>query len=152
MKAEGILAAHVMFGLVGVLAATWALVELLNANKRNHRRVFIAGLATVVFIWLSFISGGYWYVSFYSADKTVVLAGSRPWAHSVFMEAKEHLFLTLLLLATYLPVVVRGQTITGDKSLRMLAIATAGLIVLLGLAMEHSGLIVSLAVRMGATP
>ncbi len=150
MKADGILAAHVMFGLVCILAAMWTLAELLNASEQNGRRVFIAGVATAVFVWLAFISGGYWYVSFYVTDKMAVLAGARPWAHSLFMEAKEHLFLVLLLLATYLPVVVRGQTITGNKSLRMLAMATAGLIVLLGLAMAQSGLIVSLAVRMGA--
>ncbi|MHB1000045.1 MAG: hypothetical protein ACYC27_12435 [Armatimonadota bacterium] len=143
------LAFHVIFGLLGTLAGMWVFVEALNASRENRKRMFTVGLASAVFIWLSFIFGGYWYVNFYWADRDIILAGHMPRAHSFFMEAKEHLFFVLLLLATYLPIILNNRKLYEEKGTRALVLTITGLMVLLGLIMERFGSIVSYGVTVG---
>lgn len=38
------------------------------------------------------ICGGYWYVHFYPAEKTLIPNGPWPFAHNLFMETREHFF------------------------------------------------------------
>jgi hypothetical protein len=62
------------------------------------------------------------------------------------MEAKEHVFLMLLLLATYLPVAAYSY-IPSNKSVRKIVLWVAGLIVPTSLAMEGSGAVIGVAVK-----
>lgn len=101
-----------------------------------------------VLVWLSFLFGGYWYVQYYAADKAIIKAGPWPFAHDFFMETKEHLFLTMLLLGTYLPISVQNN-LAADRGTRLLVLTVAALVVLLGLAMEGEGALVGLGVKMG---
>ncbi|MDO8585640.1 MAG: hypothetical protein Q7T82_01235 [Armatimonadota bacterium] len=135
--------------MLGTLAAMWVFVEMLNVSERNIRRMIRMSIVTTTFIWLSFLFGGYCYVFLYPADKAVILAGPQPWAHSVCMEVKEHLFFVLLLLSTYLPVIARDGNMIRGRDIRRIGLAVAGSIVFLGLAMGRSGSIVSLGVRAG---
>jgi len=149
MSKEFILMLHPTFGVLAMLAAVWFFVEVINANESNLSRITTAGLTVAVFIWLSYIVGGYWYVNFYYADKAIIKAGPWPFAHSLFMETKEHIFFSLLLISTYLPVVVSGNQLLVNRGARNLVLTLSALVVLLGLVMEGSGAIVGLGVKMG---
>lgn len=97
MSKEFILMLHPTFGVLGMLAAVWVFVEVINVSDANRHRINTASVVVAVLIWLSFLFGGYWYVQFYGADKAIIKQGPWPFAHSFFMETKEHLFLVLLL-------------------------------------------------------
>ena len=87
-----ILLAHSTFGVLGTLSALWVFVETLNAGEKNAGRIRRAASVTALAIITTWILGGYWYLHFYPADKAMILKGPWPWAHTVFMETKEHPF------------------------------------------------------------
>ena len=60
--------------------------------------------------------GGYWYVFSYKADKAIILKSPWPFAHSFFMETKEHLVILLLMLATYLPIAAAGHLLANKDA------------------------------------
>ena len=103
---EILLMAHGFFGVTCILASGWVFVDTLKdgAKPASAGRTTRISLVAAVAMWLAFVIGGYWHVVFYAADKTVILKGPWPLAHSYFMETKEHLVIMLLLLATYLPI------------------------------------------------
>jgi len=148
MANEFILMLHPAFGILGVLATLWVLVDSLNASPANLCRLRWFSRAAAVLIWLSYLLGGYWYVVHYGVDKAVIKAGPWPFAHGFFMETKEHVFLVLLLLSTYLPLVASNDLV-GSVASRRLVVLCAGLVVLLGLAMEGSGAMIAMGVKVG---
>jgi hypothetical protein len=97
---------------------------------------------------LLFLIAGYWYVFSYPADKAVILKGPWPFAHSFFMETKEHLVILLLMLATYLPVAAAGNLLA-NKAARRVVLWVAGLVVLLALTMEGEGAMIAMGVKVG---
>lgn len=149
MRPEWMVIIHVVFGSLGIYAALWLIVELLNSSKTNQRRIKIAGILIALFIWLSYFFGGYYYVNYYPADRTLIMAGPMPWAHAFFMEIKEHLFFILLLLATYVPIVVYSEDFLPEKGGRNLLFTVAGLIFILGLIMDGSGAIIIMGAKCG---
>jgi hypothetical protein len=143
---EIILMTHVMFGVACVLAALWVFVDTLNASESNLKRIQWVSRAAAVFMWLSFVVGGYWYVVFYAADKAIILKGPWPFAHSYFMETKEHLVIMLLLLATYLPIAA-SNPLAANRDARRLVLWLAALIPLLGLMIEGHGAVIAMGVK-----
>jgi hypothetical protein len=65
------------------------------------------------------------------------------------METKEHVVLMLLLLTTFLPIASQNDLV-GNKGARSLFLCVAGLIVLIGVAVEGSGGIISMGAKLGA--
>jgi predicted membrane channel-forming protein YqfA (hemolysin III family) len=102
-----------------------------------------------VSMWLSYLIGGHWYVTYYAGDKAIILAGDWPWAHKFFMEAKEHLFFILLMAATYLPIALRSKLLLTDQNYRRMVIALTAVVVAIGLTMEGMGAITATGVRVG---
>jgi hypothetical protein len=143
---EVILMIHPALGVLAILATVWALVEALNAAPVRHWRLRAATLSGAVLIWLTYVVGGYWYLVFYAADKALIKKGPWPFAHNLVMESKEHVFLLLLLLATYLPVVA-WRNLEQRPGARTLVIAIAALVVLTGLGMEGAGAVISMGVK-----
>jgi hypothetical protein len=141
-----ILMAHVAFGMICLLAAVWVFVETLNASETNLNRIRKISRLAAAAMWVSFLIGGYWYVNFYKADKTIILKGPWPFAHSLFMETKEHLVIMLLLLATYLPIVATND-LAANRAARRLMLWIAGFTVLLTLLMEGEGAIIGMGVK-----
>ncbi len=144
---------HVVFGLFGTIAAVWVIVEALNSSEANQHRLKLASIVTTLFMWLSYLIGGWWYVVYYGAavsnsDKTIILAGPWKWSHSFFMEAKEHIFFMLILLSILLPIVTFGNQVFKDRKIRNLSIVIALTIVVLGLGMEGFGAMISKGVKM----
>lgn len=144
---------HVIFGVMGILAAVWALVELLNLSKDNLKRLEISSVLSTVFIWLSYLIGGWWYWVYYGAkdigDKFIIKAGEFPWAHSYFMEVKEHIFFILLLVSMVLPIIVFKENLLDNKNTRKIAIAIAIIMVILGFGMEGFGSMIAKGVKIG---
>jgi hypothetical protein len=140
---------HVLFGVLGILFAVALFTDTLNASETNIPRIKTLSLCVMLFIVLSYVVGGYWYVTLYGPDKIIIKAGPWPWAHNYFMEVKEHLFFVVLLLSLYLPVVVYKGGPDKDRDVRNLTLGISGFIVLLGLAMEGAGAIISKGVTIG---
>jgi len=138
---DAILLAHAGFGVTGCLAALWVFLEALNAQPGNAGRTRAAALVTAVSMAAAWICGGYWYVDFYPAEKALILTGPWPFAHNLFMETKEHLFLITGMLAFLLPVVAR-EKLDSNAAARKLVLSVAALIVITGLAVEGAGAVI----------
>ena len=143
---EIILLIHVLFGVGCILTAVWVFVDVLHAKETNLNRIRWLSRTSAIFMWLAFAIGGYWYVVFYPADKAIILQGPWPFAHSYFMETKEHLVIILLLLATYLPIAA-SNNLAANQEARRLVLWVAALIPLLGLMIEGHGAIISMGVK-----
>jgi hypothetical protein len=141
-----ILLMHPAFGGLATLAALWVFVDTLNVKEATQSRIKKVSIICAILIWLAYVFGGYWYVLFYSADKALIKAGPWSFGHDFFMETKEHVFLILLLLATYLPIAASGK-LSSSKAARKIVLWVAGLIVPISLAMEGSGAVISIAVK-----
>lgn len=146
---EAILMTHVTFGVFALLATVWLFVETLNGGDAAMMRAGKASIAVALFLWLSYLIGGYWYVSFYAPEKAVILKGPWPFAHSFFMETKEHLFFILLLLGSFLPIAAFDRQVRSSRAGHRLLLVVAGMIVLLALVMEGSGAVIGLGVKEG---
>jgi hypothetical protein len=136
-----LLLAHAGFGVTGCLAAVWVFVETLNAQPGNAARIRAAALVTALSMAGAWICGGYWYVHFYPAEKTLILKGPWPFAHSLFMETKEHLFFLTAILAFLLPVAAREKTYS-NAAARKLVLSVAALVAITGLAVEGAGAVI----------
>lgn len=145
---EAILMGHVLFGVMCIIMAVFVFVDLLNSNEQNQKRIRLISAAAAVCMWISFVVGGFWYVKYYSTDKSIILKGPWPFAHEYFMETKEHLVIMLLLLATYLPIAV-GTTLAKGSGSRRLALWVAGLIPVIGLLIEGHGAMIAMGVKVG---
>jgi len=145
---ELVLMTHVLFGVACLVTTLWVFVEVLNISEANQDRVRKMSRAAAIFMWLAFLIAGYWYVFFYKVDKAIILKGPWPFAHSFFMETKEHLVILLLLLVTYLPVAV-SNNLSANKDARRVVLWVAGLVVLLALMMEGEGAMIAMGVKVG---
>ena len=141
-----ILMTHVLFGMLCIVTSVWVFVDVLHAGEANQARIRTMSLAVALFMWLAYLIGGYWYVVFYSTDKALILKGPWPFAHNFFMEMKEHVALMLLLLATYLPIAA-SSNLFSNKSARSVVLCVAGLIVLIGMALDGSGAIIGMGAK-----
>lgn len=134
---------HPTFGVLGIMAALWVFVEALNASESNRQRIVIGSYAVAVCMLLAGIFAGWWYTELYGHfEQPVILKGPWPWAHSFFMETKEHLFFIPLVLALYLPFVARIDLFKNFKA-RLMVMTVAALIILNGLAIEGAGAIIN---------
>jgi hypothetical protein len=145
---ELILMAHVMFGVACLVTTVWVFVDVLNVSESNPARIRKMSCAAAVFMWIAFLIAGYWYVFSYKADKAIILKGPWPFAHSFFMETKEHLVIMLLLLVTYLPIAA-ANNLSANKDARRVVLWVAGMIALLALMVEGDGAIIAMGVKVG---
>ena len=139
---------HVLFGVACLMTTAWVFVDVVNASDANQGRIKKMSYAAALCMWLAFLIGGYWYIFFFPADKAIILKGPWPFAHSFFMETKEHLVILLLMLATYLPIVA-SQNLAASKEARRLVLWVAGTVILLALLMEGEGGIIATGVKVG---
>jgi hypothetical protein len=148
MSKELLLMIHPTFGALAMIASVWVFVETLNASEANCQRIRTASLLVTLLMWTAYIAGGYWYVFLYASDKAIIKAGPWPYAHSFVMEVKEHAFLMLLLLATYLPMATYADVVSNAAN-RKVVLWSCALLVLMTLGMEGSGAFISMGVKVG---
>ena len=143
--------AHAGIGLISIFLMFLALIELLHLSPNNIKRLRRESVAILIFTLLTFIVASWVYTNFYSADKAVILLGEWSWAHTFFMETKEHGFFILFLLAIYFPILVYKLPLLENRSSRNLALGVLLIMIALGFFMEVAGGIISMAIRLGLT-
>jgi hypothetical protein len=148
---EVILMSHVGFGMLCIVASVWVFVDTLHASEANQARIRAMSLAVAVFMWLAYLIGGYWYLVHYATEKALILKGPWPFGHDFFMEMKEHVALTLLLLATYLPIAASSNLFT-NRSARSVVLLVAGLTALIAMAMDGSGAVIGVSAKLALLP
>lgn len=141
------LVVHVITGLVGIAAIHFGYMQYIRRTP-PLRLVEALVASSVFFLLISWASGALYYVRHYGANvKPRILEGAYPWAHAVFMEAKEHVFILLPFAAFLCFVLIRTERLNGDASMKR-ATSTLLLVTLaLGAAVALSGIIISGAVR-----
>jgi len=100
-----VLFAHIILGLALI---AFPIIILLYLKKQTNW-IKPLSFATAAISWILLLPSGKLYITFYPATKTLVKAGSWPWAHDVIMETKEHWGLLLPVIAT----VAAGLVFTG---------------------------------------
>lgn len=98
---------HSISGGLAALVLVWIILEMRYPIDRSLDRARVASYLTASLITAGcWIVGGYNYLTAYGSQvRPVILAGPRPWAHEVVMEAKEHIFI-------FLPIIVFALSIT----------------------------------------
>jgi len=141
---------HAFVGEVGFLLFLWVFVELLSPTPdRIKRATFIVFLGTLAF-FASWFIGGYYYVTFYGGGpKLLIKGGPIPWAHDIFTETKEHIFLFLPLLSIYAFALLKKykDEILQKPEIKKALILLVGIIIFIGLAMAGMGYVISVGVR-----
>ncbi len=143
---------HAGLGDLGALCFLWIVAEIINGSRdafRRARAVSVAGLVLLVAAW---IVGGWYYVTVYGpVVKPVILGSAYPWAHTVVMETKEHIFL-------FIPVMAAVVTIALLSSKDFKEMATKGrtalgllsaLVFLAAFSMSFFGFLISSGARAG---
>jgi hypothetical protein len=146
-----LLLAHAAFGVTGCIAAVWVFVEALDARPDNTGRIQTAALLGAICMAAAWVCGGYWYLHFYPAERALILAGPWPFAHNLFMETKEHLFLLTAILALLLPIAAR-EKLYANSAARKLVLSIAGLVAISGLAAEGAGAVIDHGVKLALLP
>lgn len=143
------LLAHVLFGVLGILTAFAIAVESFLLPTGSQRKVALSFI-TLFLMTLALVFGGYWYLNEYAPSKQMILSSPVPWAHTVLMETKEHVFFLIYMLAIILPISALDELrrTPGGKAQRITLVISLA-IVLLGLMLEGMGGMISLAVRLG---
>lgn len=148
---EALLFVHPTFGIIGVLGALWVFVEAFKADEERLRRMKIVSLIVAAVMILTWFSGGIWDSIYYDEDREVMAKGSWAVVGDTMMEMKEHLFVIVLLLALYLPIVVYATDPRKPEASRIPTMTVAGLLVLFGIAMEGAGAIIAGSVHVGVS-
>ena len=143
-----ILVVHIFLGTLGVIFLTAYLLSILKKDA-DLKWLKINSFSALLSFVGSWISGGYYYVSYYGKSvKPVILKGEFSWVHTVLTETKEHIFLFLpfLTLVIFIATYFLQSDINKD---RKLAISIAGLCfttATIALAVMLFGIIISGAV------
>jgi hypothetical protein len=145
---------HSISGGLAALALVWIITEILFLKEGGIVRARIASyFAAFLVVAGCWIVGGYNYLTAYGSHvKPVILAGPDPWAHSVVMETKEHIFvfLPLIILALALTLAVPDrEVLRGNIVFRRAVAITASLAFLMVLFMFLMGAIISNAGKLG---
>lgn len=139
---------HSVSGGLSALVLVWIIMETLYPTDRSLARARIASyLAAFLITAGCWIAGGYNYLTVYSSKvKSVILAGPHPWAHEVVMEAKEHIFVFLPIIAFALSVTLSTldkDAFLDDAKFRRALTMTACLALFMVLLMFLMGAIIS---------
>ncbi len=145
------LVSHIFFGLLGIIffyAVLISGIKQINFQKiKFFRRSALFGFLSFVLSWLT---GGYYYVLYYGAAvKPTIIAGKYPWAHSIFMEIKEHIFLFLPFAALVITLMfyLFWDNLNQNPKIKNSVIALSAIVVIIGTIIALMGIIISGAVR-----
>lgn len=143
------LIAHIIFGLLAIMAfyAVWLNLIKQKLNLDFLKFISLSGFLMIVLSW---ITGGYYYLNYYSpVVGNIVKAGPYPWAHAIFTESKEHIFLFMpfLALIIYAIIWILNERIEQSPALKKSILYLSALTSVLGIIITLSGVIISGAVR-----
>lgn len=141
---------HLGFAIIGLDAFFWLLGKVQDnvGTPTSHRRIALVGTLGFVLSWLT---GGYYYVHYYgNLVKPIIKNGAAPWAHTIIMETKEHIFLFIIPLAiTVLFLTMLTSAEAEQLQVRTQTLWLIRIIVGLALLIGAFGFIISAAARWG---
>lgn len=140
-----VLVSHVLLGVVGVIAlyAVWMGILKKKPPITFLRYTSIFAFFSIIFSWFS---GGYYYVLYYGdAVKPIIKEGAFPWAHLIFTETKEHIFLVLPFVSLVLALVFvfMDTHIANDPKLKRSIAWLAGVATIIGVFITLAGIVIS---------
>jgi len=142
---------HVALGELSLLFIIWALVEVAwGPLGRGVLRAKIASLTGTILIFAHWLVSGWYYVAYYGPEvKPIIKAGPWPWAHAIFMESKEHIFLFLPFLALLLLFLIwkHGDKLREERGLRFSIFAVGGVTLFVFVLMITAGFLISSGYR-----
>jgi hypothetical protein len=141
------LVTHIILGIAAIGLAHLVFMQLLRKAPAWNWAVTLATWSTFLF-FVSWASSAYYYVVYYGkVVKPVITAGEYQWAHTVFMEGKEHVFLILPFMALALTMGLVFLRKNQNTQLQKSLAALAATLVILGLFVALAGVAVSGAAR-----
>ena len=137
---------HALAGGLGILAFVWVAAELLRPAPAAVARAYTAAVLGTIFLLFSWAMSAFYYLTVYGPVVKSLVLQEAPWAHSIGMETKEHVFLFLPFLAILEVCLLQAY---GQKPLpvRTALVVIALAIVVIGLVVMAEGYIVSAAAR-----
>ena len=141
---------HAALGELGGIGFLWVFIELLNPLHQRIKRAKTIAFISMVLLFLSWFIGGYYYVNTYGNEvKPIIKEGPQPWAHGIFMETKEHVFLFLPFLSILAFSIIRNyeNDIMKNKKLRISILLLCISIFLFTFAIGAMGYLVSSGAR-----
>mgnify|MGYP001600984398 CR=1 FL=1 len=117
--------------IIGLSIIVFTIVILQQIKKKSTWMKPLSAMIAVL-SWLLLIPSAVLYIIFYPATKTLIKAGSQPWAHSIFMETKEHWGLLLPIIATVAAGLIFSGNIKESKRWWILLVILAALIGVMG--------------------
>ena len=120
--------AHIILGLALIAFP----IIILQYLKKQPYWLKPLSLLTAAISWALLLPAGKLYITFYPATKTLVKAGSWPWAHSVIMETKEHWGLLLPIIATVAAGLVFSNKVKESRKWWILTIVISILLGVMG--------------------
>lgn len=142
---------HVGFGELTLLSIIAAIFFLMWGSSKHKLLIAkTASLVGVISAFISWLVSGLYYVIFYGSQvKPTIKGGPWPWAHSIFMEAKEHIFLFLPFFAILFMFLIwkYGDEWDDDSAIRSSGLAIGIITVLIPVLMMVSGYLVSSGYR-----
>lgn len=153
----GLLVAHVMLGVIGVIASFMVAFMLIKPEIPRLALLRAAWSAFLMYA-LSWYVGGWYYWKYYGTPKSAdgyvfprgrIVEGDFPWAHYIFTESKEHAFIFLPFAALALALLLhyKSDALSIDSLLKKRVIALALVIATLGVIITLSGILMSGAAR-----
>lgn len=101
---------HAIVGFIGSLLFLLVAVELKRPIKTRdpaYAKIHIASMLGTLAILISWVMGGYYYVTIYGNEVKPAVKSIESWIHDIGMETKEHLFLFLPFLSMFVVSVIR---------------------------------------------
>jgi hypothetical protein len=141
---------HAFLGETGSFMFLWIFIELLDPTPTRLKRAKWASLSGLTLFIASWIVGGYYYWAQYGPNvKPVIKAGPSPWAHTVVMELKEHVFLFLPVMALMVFYLIYGseKKILSENKYKNNVLLLSGSIFLVGMSMAAMGYLISTGFR-----
>lgn len=140
-----LLTVHVLLGLVGVITSFMVTYLLIKPDipKRFLRNAALVSLLSFIISW---VAGGKYYLMYYGSQvKPLILKGKYPWAHTVFTESKEHLFLVLPFAALVILLIVwlKADSLGSDHDLRSRTMKLSLVTTAIGIIITLSGVLIT---------
>ncbi|MEK7538221.1 MAG: hypothetical protein AAB552_00075 [Patescibacteria group bacterium] len=138
---------HVMTGILAIGLVHLVFMHFLKKAPSWKYLQALSGWSVILFL-VSWATSAFYYVTYYGkAVKPKIMGGAYPWAHQVFMEAKEHVFVLLPFLTLALWLMIRLLAKEQDEKLKKAAMFVAFITLSLGAFIALSGILISGAVR-----
>lgn len=136
---------HVLLGFVGCFVPILLIIEVKKSLQNiSRKKLQSISLISLITIFISWVTGGIYYVQIYGSQIKKVILQNHPIVHNFFMESKEHLFLFIPPLI--LTLLVLSFSEINEFSLKIIK-KISYYIIFLGLFMVIAGIFIYLAQR-----